>query len=483
MRPAGSTTPARDEARSRVRLVVRRAAAPANWYEGEPALAGVALAGVDTSLPPALLECGEIERTADGGGGPLRAVVLVRAPTFPGCRIVGYPIGLLHLGETDGPPAVVVVPAVDQDLVHAHEIADLPDEARRALAGLGQPGGDVAAATAALREATERYLRDEAAAKTMQLLTWKAGDVKPPKTDRGEAEPHTFAEYAVTYLPARFQEYIARALLPDERILQFVQRPQTTLGGTFRRRTLREGLAVVTDRQVLLMQDSTSADTTFVHWGYIARCCAVEQVVAAEVQADERFATLRVTAMGAFGCEAMEFAAPAEALEALLDMAALLEAFNPPAETRTLRRRYPRLLPQELPALAQGLAPGGPPSWAQELLAGEELLAWARAPERPSGPPPTVVVGAGSAVVMGGRKAPTVPMVISVPALTTLEMTLSLMGSGLELTSGSPRGVERYQLRFDYPAAPAFLTAWTALRHLMGNPPQDDEYESAFGRA
>jgi inorganic pyrophosphatase len=69
---------------------------------------------------------GFIDGTAAPGVDALDALVLVRAPTFPGCLIRCRPLGMFRMNDENGPtPKVVCVPAADPRLAHLQDIADL----------------------------------------------------------------------------------------------------------------------------------------------------------------------------------------------------------------------------------------------------------------------------------------------------------------------------------------------------------------------
>jgi inorganic pyrophosphatase len=500
--------------RLRVGLIVTAPAGPSNRYRIDPRTNAVVLAGVEPDTPPAPVERGRLAGTLGDDGRPLAAVTPVRWPTFVGCVIPVHPVGLVRVPGRAA-PLVVGVPAVDPVLARARAIAELPEAARAAVLAEAAGGelGDAAAAEAAVRVGIEAELRARAAARQGRgtVPAWKTADARPPVVDGCEAPPHTFAEQAVPLLPARFQEYIARALLPEERILMFIHRPALAMGGglSLRRRKLREGIFVLTDRQVMFMVDSLEPGSMLVHWGYIARVGAVERVAAAEVRQDGQLMALNVTFAAARGAETVSFAFPPDFAEAVAKAAALLRGFVPTAGSRAVRRRYARAVPEALPSLAEVRGPAGAsgaalspsvgsgrseggrpgpetsggwgtgrvppvqtgvPDWARALLPDESVLAWAQAPAERE-PPATLVVGERSVVVQGAGHRGRGPEHIDLDDLTSAEMTLSLIRSGLELAVGAGEGVRRPGVTFHYPAAPPFLGAFTVIRHLMGLPP------------
>jgi inorganic pyrophosphatase len=456
--------------RLQARLIVEQPAGPHNRYRIDPRAGTVVLEAVEANAPVRPFERGRLADTRGPDGRPLRAVMPVRVPTFPGCMVPVYPIAALQpVGQLA--PLVVVVPVADPTLAPLRALAELNENLRQAILAEA-PTAEVvegAAAETLVRGGIEAELRARAAAQRPAIPAWKASDVRPRYAGGRELEPHTYAEQAVPLLPARFQEYIARALLPEERILMFIHRPVTETGGFRLRRTkLREGIFVLTDRQVMLMTDTVEPDSTMVHWGFIARVSAVERVTAVQARVQGTLAHLVVTLAARRGAETVSFAFPAAFMPAVEEAAALIAGFIPAADTRALRRCYPRELPVELPSLATVQAQMQAPTWARDYLPDERPLAWARTEgdrERAA-----VVVGERRVVLDGADKAG--PLRIALDDITSVQMTLALVASGLEVAVAEGEAIRRPALRFPYPAAGPFLTAFTALRHLLGLPPE-----------
>jgi inorganic pyrophosphatase len=71
---------------------------------------------------------GFVEGTAAPGIDALDAMVLVRAPTFPGCLILCRAIGMFSMTDENGPtPKVICVPSADPRLDDLQEITDLDE--------------------------------------------------------------------------------------------------------------------------------------------------------------------------------------------------------------------------------------------------------------------------------------------------------------------------------------------------------------------
>ncbi|WP_299057040.1 inorganic diphosphatase [uncultured Nocardioides sp.] len=71
---------------------------------------------------------GYIENTLGQDGDPLDALVLLQAPTFPGCLIACRAIGMFRMtDEAGGDDKVLCVPAHDPRHTHMTDISDVSD--------------------------------------------------------------------------------------------------------------------------------------------------------------------------------------------------------------------------------------------------------------------------------------------------------------------------------------------------------------------
>jgi len=69
---------------------------------------------------------GYIEGTLGQDGDPLDALVILQAPTFPGCRIKARAIGMFRMtDEAGGDDKVLCVPTHDPRLAHLKDISDV----------------------------------------------------------------------------------------------------------------------------------------------------------------------------------------------------------------------------------------------------------------------------------------------------------------------------------------------------------------------
>jgi len=102
-----------------------------NKYEYDDELGGIVL---DRRLFTSMTYPGDygfVEGTLGEDGYPLDALVLVSAPTFPGCRIRVRTIGVFHMSDEKGPDEkVLCVPLGDSFFSNVHDIHDVNPEAR-----------------------------------------------------------------------------------------------------------------------------------------------------------------------------------------------------------------------------------------------------------------------------------------------------------------------------------------------------------------
>jgi inorganic pyrophosphatase len=102
-----------------------------NKYEYDPALGAIVLdRRLFTSMSyPA--DYGFIEGTLGGDGDALDALVLVGAPTFPGCRIRARPVGVFFMTDEKGPDEkIICVSLHDPSWLHVHDLEDIHSEFR-----------------------------------------------------------------------------------------------------------------------------------------------------------------------------------------------------------------------------------------------------------------------------------------------------------------------------------------------------------------
>jgi len=80
---------------------------------------------------------GFLPRTLDEDGDPLDILVLVTAPTFPGCIMTARPVGLLRMLDGDkSDDKVLAVPTGDPRYSNYNDLDDLPEHILKEIAYL-----------------------------------------------------------------------------------------------------------------------------------------------------------------------------------------------------------------------------------------------------------------------------------------------------------------------------------------------------------
>jgi len=80
---------------------------------------------------------GFLPRTLDEDGDPLDILVLVTAPTFPGCVMTARPVGLLRMLDGDkSDDKILAVPTSDPRYTEYKNMSDLPEHILKEIAYL-----------------------------------------------------------------------------------------------------------------------------------------------------------------------------------------------------------------------------------------------------------------------------------------------------------------------------------------------------------
>lgn len=295
----------RQAAAMTVQVQVEEPAGAHNLYEYDQRRQALRLSGVAVRDGASPWERGHVLNTRSASGQPLPALVLVRVPTLPGCLVPTRLLGAAEfVQEGERLYLVLGVPQVDAAFRGLRDVEGLPGDLR-AVARAWAPGFQrwlgAQEAASLVREASEAYWRAKAQAESgvRAGAAWKVSAPPAGAGGRGEGEPHTWAEYLIPSLPLRFQRHVEEMLLPEERILLFIERPEFAPPGRLallRGRKLRQGLLVVTDRQLLTLLDSRPPDGTLVDWGYVAKATAVERIESAWVEPQGSGVELKVVA-------------------------------------------------------------------------------------------------------------------------------------------------------------------------------------------
>ena len=463
-----------------------------NTYSYDHQRGTLRLAGVHQQ-PYSGVERGTVLNTLTEDGGPLEALIPATSPTSKGCIVEARVLGGIQVSTLEAQGLFLVgVPTADPARAEVCDAAELSPAERQAIDSAASFGLQRVflrwvpppEAEARVREATKAYWQDkaEAESRVRYVAAWKAQPLSSRWAGDDEAETHTWAEYLIPSLPFRFQKYVEEMLLPDERILFFVERPSFVPGGVWgvlRRQMLRQGLLVITDRQVMAMLDSLPPDSTMVDWGYIAKASAVERVTGTWLDSGDSTCEIGFAFDSAGGVERYTMTFPATHSEALQEAVNLLERFVHPSAPTAARRLYDQK-PASNPSKDQGEETDVVEKYPHlgdllSRIAGtEEVVAVAAArPVEGRGLGPALVLTATKLVLFpGGSRKDLQPSCREYPVagISSVELTQSLISCRFEVFVPAMEEVDKVTLRYYYPDAPPFLKAFIALRHLLGRP-------------
>lgn len=248
-------------------IVESRGTAPLYQAAGDGLRLKEVLRGV-----PGSADLAECVRVVDEHGDTLRALVLRSVPLAPRTRLALRPLALLfpRLGDS---PVLVGAPSVDTQAPGLDGARPL----RRELERLAQGGGDARFAQTVPRwedEAAAAAYVQEGAARASVLRSGRRAVDTWRRTDVTLSEG---IEAQVGRLPLRFQDSVRELLVSAERIHFFAGRPER-LSRLPLGRSVGEGLLVVTDRQLLAVEDERPR-SDLMWWGYDARSIPLERVV------------------------------------------------------------------------------------------------------------------------------------------------------------------------------------------------------------
>jgi hypothetical protein len=438
--------PKSDVLKDTAEVVVLRPRGTYSDFVFDERLRKVRLKGV-VRLADSVAEVGEVRGAWDADDNPFQALLFTALPTLPGCIVRGRVEGALEGRTVEGARHALVLSAVGHgDAFSGHTPASQVLETAVALLGW-RPSTQVRwlekdAALALLWEGRQRLLADRARQRPARYgAAWKAQPGEHPRDSSVYTEPHTWAERMVGSLPFRFQRYVQDELLEEERILFFVERPPFrppgARWGVLRRQRLSEGLLIVTDRQLLFMEDALPPDITMVDWGYIARTTAVERIQGAELRAEPDRAVLHVRVQAESGSEHFSVPFPPECKEPLAEVELLLQSFASP-ERSAVRRLY---------------AEGDGTKDEEAVEASSRVGNWVRVQ--------------GSEVAVHGPRS---EARLNAACISTVEFTNSLVGCRLRFFSPQERQLTVSSVPFEYPEADLFLAVYRRVRWLLARP-------------
>lgn len=302
--------------------------------------------------------------------------------------------------------------------------------------------------------------RSDRAGPASWLATWGSTD---------SDQVHSEAEHALRVLPFRYQQYISELLLDDERLLFVLLRPSFRLRGRGARaflaaRRFPDGVLVVTDRSVLLMEDAAPYHPDRGPWGYMLQAVAVERLDWVDLEPQREQAILHLGIARA--PDPLRWAFPPTVASRLHRATQLLRQFIPDGGSRALRRVYQekeRQGPAAAVARREGLNVG--------TLALVERAHFGVTGETPdvvrarSAHCELAVTNDGLSWAMGAEQG-----VVRGPEIQWLELKLTMLSTcELRLRLAGP-DLPALSFKFQYPELGPFTQAVIRLRHQMGRP-------------
>ncbi|MHB8685413.1 MAG: hypothetical protein ACYC9X_13940, partial [Dehalococcoidia bacterium] len=219
-----------------------------------------------------------------------------------------------------------------------------------------------------------------------------------------------------------------------------------------------EGVLVITDRMVLMMQDAIPPGPMFVAWGYNAWLTAIERVVSAEAHSDAHHACdLRLTCEAARGLETHTIRFPLEQRAELPGAVALLGRYaraGAPLPARLYAGRVPQWEPSDRRHARLQIA-GREAGEAQEddIEVAEAEAHATRIRLRP-----------GLLDMSDAR----ISRQIAPAAVSSIGIWRALTGCALDVYVPEGRSVKKHTAVFQYPQSMPFMRVASRLRHYMG---------------
>ena len=285
---------------------------------------------------------------------------------------------------------------------------------------------------------------------------WRAA--APANPDRPLAS-HEWAENLVPTLPLRFQHYIADLLFDDERILYFLHRPpfRTAARWPWRRRRVHEGLLLITDRMVMLIEDAIPPGPMFIAWGYNAWMTAIERVCGAQVDGQEPV-QLRIECMARGGRE--QHVVPFESAQRgdLSDALVLLNRYAAGGELLP-RRTYADDIPR-------WEAPDARAARARIVGRGANDVAESDMKTAEASSEQGIALLRGMELEMDGRDRSST----DIASMSSIRVWRAMTACTLDVYVPHDARIESRSIVFQYPQSTPFLRIASRLRHLMGRP-------------
>ena len=414
------------------------------------------------------------------GNASMGALLLGNVALPAGCLVWARPLALLEIRtEETIAHEILAVAADDSHFADVVTLGELSTQRRAALESFLQADGEgkgrqlrwlgAQEAVSVVLEARQQFriVHNQQRERLRLEPAWKPADGRARAAwARGEAERHTLAEYSFHSLPNRFQRYVEEYLAMDERILHSVHRPamwSARRQGLLRRRRLEEGVLIVSDQQVTLVEELFPLDRSDIRYGFVARAGVPERLEDVRLVVPGRGVVgLELIWRAAQGSERLLWEFPAAQRAELERAAAILKDWLPRKDDRRLRRASAPTAPEVVPALSDPAA-NNPEDvkplgerlihhLGQSLYAGETVLARCLLPAWIEGRKAASLLAVTTMrllVVADPQDQRGASLQTSVPleAISSLEFCSTLVRAHLRISVPRP-----------LPAAPGFVT-------------------------
>jgi hypothetical protein len=394
----------------------------------------------------------------------------------PDAVVQGRVMGGLRVSSS-GDVLVLVANTVDPEWASADGATDQVWRQAEIAAGLLLPGQHTqrVASAEALDIVRERQRQARVQAAGRERPVGRAWQALGAAGQRPLELGHTYspAEYSLWRLPWRFQTYAPDLLVHDERVHFFIHRPESR-SGFLRRNALNEGLLLLTDRQVLFLQDAIPPGLVMARWGYLAKSIAVERLTAVDLRRHQSQVQLVVTSAGNAGDERTAITFAADALDRVKLAAELLRPFLPGRQPRALLRLYDVESPRGLhsvhaahvnAAFIQDNVLAARGRFLREAQLDEPLLADSLVPPMERGQPSRWLAVTRRRLILATEGAPAA-LELSFGNLTSIELQYCVMRSFLRVNAGQ----QRWEIEFSPTWLPPFHSVYFAARQCLAQP-------------
>lgn len=245
-------------------IIIEQAGRSTNRYGYDADAGRIRLIGVtEASHRPVGFDIGRLT----GEAKRQRVLVLVPHATFPGCFVRAHLLGAVHACAENEEMYLVAAAQFEQEpplLLDAPVRAEIEQWIQAQSEPAAHPG----------------WMGHGFTRPCLWLSADKAAAYLETLEHAGQPTgiPEDVTRERLLRLPYRFQQYLASYLLPEERILHMCCGPRDRSRFWNRTHQPVERVILLTDRQLVVMDDVQPGDITLIPWGYELTATALERV-------------------------------------------------------------------------------------------------------------------------------------------------------------------------------------------------------------